>query len=91
MGCGSSTSTGTENNQTPTMDELIHSFRALDSDGSGSVTTGEIKKMLVQTKGYYTEDEVSAIMKDADVDENDRVSFSEYIRIIAKMFAATSA
>ena len=56
-------------------------FDKLDTDGSGSLESTEIKKLLEQLLGPDTEttdEHVAAVMKELDVDQNGSIDFAEF-------------
>jgi len=64
---------------------LIKAFEVLDLDGSGSIERDELRKVL---KGFsdagehLSEDEIELLIKEADVDGDGQISFTEFAKVM---------
>lgn len=71
-----------------TQDEMLTAFKAMDTDGSGSLTRDEVKKALQQASSFYSEEQVDKMISDADADKDGKVNYEEFIKVIKKEEAA---
>ena len=58
----------TKNEDTP--EDLMEAFKFWDSDGSGKVTTEEIRQALTTLGDVLSEDEINALIKERDEKQN---------------------
>mmetsp|Transcript_96290 Transcript_96290/g.257524 ORF Transcript_96290/g.257524 Transcript_96290/m.257524 type:complete len:194 (+) Transcript_96290:49-630(+) len=60
--------------------EFHEIFNLIDRDGSGSIDAAELATLVESVGMRMTEDDVEAIMKDADVDGSGTIEFEEFVR-----------
>lgn len=64
-------------------DELVkQAFRSYDRDGDGHIDKGELLSFMRDVNDSVTEEEVDTMIKEADYDNDGKVSFEEFYRII---------
>lgn len=62
------------------------SFKNYDKNGSGSVDSGELKKMLMDTIGFCPSDaDIESIIRDVDADGNGTVDFLEFCSLVKQV------
>jgi calmodulin len=61
-----------------TVDDLKQVFRVFDKDGNGFVSTSEIKFVLKSVGLIFTDDEISEMVQEADIDGDQHISFDEF-------------
>ncbi|KAK7109679.1 calmodulin-like [Littorina saxatilis] len=59
--------------------QLEQMFKELDSSGDGFLDRNELKTLLQKTGKKFTEKEVDAILKEADVNGDNKISFKEFV------------
>ncbi|GBG79327.1 hypothetical protein CBR_g29477 [Chara braunii] len=68
-----------ENMASEEIEGLKEMFRAMDVDGSGTITAAELKTGLAKQGSHLSEKEVSELMSSADVDGNGTIDYTEFI------------
>lgn len=64
-------------------DELVkEAFRSYDRDGDGYIDKGELLSFMRDVNDSVTEEEVDTMIKEADYDNDGKISFDEFYRII---------
>jgi hypothetical protein len=51
-------------------DELVSAFQVFDKDGSGSVSSSELRSVLISLGQKHTDEEIDEMVKHADLDGN---------------------
>merc|ERR1712137_236567 len=60
-------------------DELRNAFDVFDADGNGFIDRDELKVVMTQLIGKgLTDEELDAMMKEADTDKNGQIDFEEF-------------
>jgi hypothetical protein len=62
-------------------EDLVIAFHEADMDKSGSLNFDEIRGLMHQMDPDFPVDEIIALLKFVDVDEDGAVSFEEYMRL----------
>ena len=62
-------------NQNDNEDELKEAFRVFDKDGDGFVSYPELKIVLKSLGEKLTDEEVAAMVKEADLNNDGRISY----------------
>ena len=70
----------TKNEDTP--EDLMEAFKFWDSDGSGKVTTEEIRKALTTLGDVLSEDEINALIKEADPSDIGVIDYEYYSKVL---------
>ena len=63
--------------------ELKAAFSAFDKDGDGSITIGELSDVLNMVGQHTSQEEVQAMISQADLDMNGVVDFPEFLALVA--------
>ena len=70
----------TKNEDTP--EDLMEAFKFWDTDGSGKVTTDEIKQALTTLGDVLSEDEINALIKEADPTNIGVIDYEYYSKVL---------
>jgi calmodulin len=63
--------------------ELIDSFRTFDQDGTGTLTTAVIRKILENLNEPYQPDQIAELLAQAVVDqETDTVRYEDFVKLL---------
>ncbi|KAF2161508.1 hypothetical protein M409DRAFT_28235 [Zasmidium cellare ATCC 36951] len=62
--------------------ELRDAFRVFDRDGSGTISTDELKKVMVALGEDLSDAEIEQMMQEADVDRSGTVDFEEFAKLM---------
>lgn len=65
-------------------------FKAVDKDGSGSISTNELGTLLRQLGQNPTEDDLRDLLAVADADGSGTLDFAEFVPLIVRMIERTS-
>ena len=57
-------------------EELREAFRVFDKDGNGFISAAELRHVMTNLGEKLTDEEVDEMIKEADTDGDNRVSFS---------------
>ncbi|KAM0332608.1 hypothetical protein ACHAQA_002892 [Verticillium albo-atrum] len=66
-----------------TEDELVAAFEVFDKDGSGSVSSSELRSVLISLGQKHTDDEIDEMVKHADLDGNGSIDYHEFVQLMA--------
>ena len=66
-------------------------FQALDKDGSGQVSAGELLPALQTIQASTTMEEAKALMHDVDIDASGQISWEEFIRVMEKALSESTS
>jgi calmodulin len=66
-------------------DEMRVVFNSFDTDGNGFLDKEELKNAFKDFKGGLTDEEVDALMVEADTNGDGKVSFEEFVALIKKI------
>ena len=69
-----------KNEDTP--EDLMEAFKFWDTDGSGKVSTQEIKQALTTLGDVLSEDEINALIKEADPQDLGVTDYESYSKIL---------
>ena len=69
-----------KNEDTP--EDLMEAFKFWDTDGSGKVSTQEIKQALTTLGDVLSEDEINALIKEADPQDLGVIDYESYSKIL---------
>jgi len=70
------------------LDNLRKAFDAIDTNGSGSIEASEFGKGLEQLGMKMTEEECLAVFKSFDINNDSKLSFEEYKKLIQEAMKA---
>merc|ERR1712013_318944 len=60
---------------------IRNAFSAFDADNDGFITRNELENVLKQM-GQVTEAEVTALMKEADTNNDDKIDIDEFVKVM---------
>ncbi|XP_060073844.1 neo-calmodulin-like [Ylistrum balloti] len=63
--------------------DMLAAFQVLDADGDGYITEDELTDFMSRFDEKKTEAEIQAIIKEADVNKDGRISYSEFTKHMA--------
>ena len=67
---------------------LEEAFKIFDADGSGSITRAELRSTLddimKDTDEQLSDEEIDDIIREADVDGNDQISYDEFVKVMTE-------
>jgi Ca2+-binding EF-hand superfamily protein len=66
----------------PSRDEIKEVFDTFDADGSGYIDSAEIKSVCEQLGVEPSQEEIDAIIAEADANGDGKVSFDEFCKAI---------
>ena len=69
-------------NNEETVDDLIEAFKFWDTDNSGRVATEDIRKALTTLGDKLSEDEIEALIKEADPNNIGAIDYEHYSKIL---------
>ena len=69
-------------NTDETEDDLIEAFKFWDTDNSGRVSTEEIRRALTTLGDKLSEDEINALIKEADPSNVGAIDYEHYSKIL---------
>ncbi|XP_025709353.1 calmodulin-like [Callorhinus ursinus] len=59
-------------------------FRAFDLDGNGRISVDELKQAMAKLGQTLSQEEVDAMIQEADVDKDGQVDYQEFLRILSQ-------
>lgn len=62
--------------------ELVEAFKVFDKNGDGFISLQELKFTLTTIGEKLTEDECNQMMAEADMDNDGRINFNEFVRMM---------
>jgi Ca2+-binding EF-hand superfamily protein len=62
--------------------ELVDSFKVFDKTGSGKLKTDKIRQILGNLKQPFTDDQISELLGQAEVDSNDEVVYADFVKVM---------
>lgn len=62
--------------------EVIEAFRVFDKEGNGTISANELKHVLTTLGEKLTDSEVDEVIKEADVDGNGHINYSNYVKMM---------
>ena len=63
-------------------DELLETFKVFDKDGNGYITLDELKNIISKLDDNISDLEVNEMLKEADDDNDGKISFEEFVKIM---------
>lgn len=70
-------------NETEMEQEILEIFESLDRDGNGVLSGQEIQSVMDLVGVNLTDDQVAELIKQADLDEDGCLNFSEFFRMMS--------
>nr|XP_012421844.1 PREDICTED: calmodulin-like protein 5 [Odobenus rosmarus divergens] len=59
-------------------------FRAFDLDGNGRISVDELKQAMAKLGQTLSQEELDAMIQEADVDKDGQVDYQEFLRILSQ-------
>merc|ERR1712178_397193 len=66
-------------------DDMLKAFRLFDDDNTGSVSFKNLKRVSRETNQTLTDDELQAMLEDADRDGDGVLNEEEFLRMMKKL------
>lgn len=63
--------------------ELLAAFQTFDRDNSGTISADELRAMLKSLGDDMTDQEINDLIREADTDGDNNISFAEFKSIMA--------
>ena len=63
-------------------EELREAFKVFDKDGSGNISSIELKQVMITLGEKMTDDDIAAMIKGADIDGDGQISFTEFLKMM---------
>ncbi|KAI4538159.1 hypothetical protein MG293_011562 [Ovis ammon polii] len=67
-----------------TEEDLREIFCAFDQDNDGYISVDELRQATAQLGEKLSQDELDAMIREADVDQDGRVNYEEFVRILTQ-------
>eukprot|EP00095_Tigriopus_kingsejongensis_P006271 maker-scaffold990_size72856-snap-gene-0.17 protein:Tk06271 transcript:maker-scaffold990_size72856-snap-gene-0.17-mRNA-1 annotation:"Calmodulin" len=67
-----------------TEEEIMEAFKIFDRDGNGLITARELRNVMANLGESLTEDEVAAMIEEADSDGDGSINYAEFFVMINK-------
>jgi calmodulin len=65
---------------TDTEEELREAFKVFDKDGNGFISAAELRHVMTNLGEKLTDEEVDAMIKEADTDGDGQVDYNEFVK-----------
>nr|ACO11495.1 Calmodulin [Caligus rogercresseyi] len=65
-------------------DEITEAFKVFDKDGNGLISSKELKVVMSNIGEILKDDEVEALIKEADVDGDGSINYAEFFTLFAE-------
>ncbi|XP_040583260.1 calmodulin-A [Lepeophtheirus salmonis] len=65
-------------------DEITEAFKVFDKDGNGLISSNELKCVMSNIGEILKDDEVEALIKEADVDGDGSINYAEFFTLFAE-------
>jgi Ca2+-binding EF-hand superfamily protein len=62
--------------------ELVDSFKVFDKTGTGKLKCAVIRQILGNLKQPFTEDQISELLGQAEIDDNDEVKYADFVKVM---------
>ena len=63
-------------------EEFLAVFKICDYDGSGLISPKELHEVLMLLGEQFTLEELQDVIRDADLDGNEEISYDEFVKIM---------
>ena len=61
-------------------EEIINAFRVFDKNDNGIITASELRHVLTTIGDKLTDEEVDAMIREADIDGDGNINYEEFVR-----------
>lgn len=65
-----------------TEEELLDAFKLFDKDGTGTITSTELNRIMTTMGETFTDEEADALLKELDPDSSGTIDYHEFINIV---------
>ncbi|KAK2568962.1 Calmodulin-related protein 97A [Acropora cervicornis] len=65
--------------------EMREAFRVFDRNGDGQISPMELRNVMTSLGEKLTEEEISEMMKEADLDGNGFIDFEEFVHMVSNI------
>ena len=65
-------------------EDILEAFQVFDKDGNGFITARELKNVMANLGESLTEDEVNAMIREADCDGDGCINYAEFFTMFHK-------
>jgi calmodulin len=62
--------------------EILEAFNAIDKDGSGRLSTKELKDVMKSFGGKLSDEQLEEMFKNADADGDGQVDYQEFLKVM---------
>ncbi|XP_070555626.1 calmodulin-like protein 3 isoform X2 [Ptychodera flava] len=78
MGCGSSHEVDGHMSE----QEIYEAFRAIDIDGSGTITADELRQVIKKLGEELSEEDIEEMIELADTNGDGEIDYGEFVRVM---------
>jgi calmodulin len=64
-------------------EELVQAFKEFDKDGSGFISTDELKQVIASIGIELSDEEIKEMFKEVDKSGDGRISFDEFASVLS--------
>ena len=64
------------------MEEIMEAFKVFDRDGNGFISAAEVRHVVTNLSERLTDEEVDAMIAEADVDSDGQINYEEFIQMM---------
>lgn len=64
--------------------DMREAFKIFDRDGNGFIDHNELKSVMAKLGEVLTDSQISQMMKEADTDQDGKINFEEFTRMMSK-------
>ncbi|XP_058524887.1 calmodulin-like protein 5 [Ochotona princeps] len=64
--------------------DLRKVFQAFDQNGDGHITVEELKQAIAKLGGPLPQEQLNAMIQEADVDKDGKVNYEEFVRVLTR-------
>ncbi|CAH1775337.1 unnamed protein product [Owenia fusiformis] len=72
---------------TTVAEEMRAAFRVFDKNNDGKITREELKTTMVELGEKLTEEEIDAMLKDADLNKDGVIDYTEFVQMMSRRFS----
>mmetsp|Transcript_1314 Transcript_1314/g.2033 ORF Transcript_1314/g.2033 Transcript_1314/m.2033 type:complete len:149 (+) Transcript_1314:117-563(+) len=65
-------------------EEMLEAFQVFDTDGNGSITADELRQIFMNLGEKLTDEEITDMIKEADMDGDGEINYQEFVRMMFK-------
>merc|ERR1719189_715428 len=61
-------------------EQVIEAFKIFDPDGTGTISSSEMRTVMTNLGEKLTKDEVDAMLKEADPDNSGKIDYAKFVK-----------